>query len=270
MNNIIYHFIFGLDSNFAHRPFSYFHYLCLKSCYLTQNNPIIWMHIIHEPLNNIWWEKSKEFFVLKKYDELPDICYSCNNKEVYRPEHKADIFRLLLLKEYGGVYADIDTFFYKSFFPRFDNKKCVMGTEGIYHVQWDKWETNGLCNALIISEKNSQFIDIWLDEYKSSYDNHDWNLFSVRKPYELSKNYTDLITIEPTCRFHKYNWSGNFYDEPTEHNNFYLQYITDEGIVSKHFCESKIFDRLSKMDSVYLNTSNSLFARMCKSINSLL
>jgi len=266
----IYHFIFGLDSNFANKPFGYFHYLCLKSCYLTQNKPKIWMHIIHEPNNNIWWEQSKEFFTIVKHDKLPDMCYTCNGLEVYRPEHRADIFRLLLLKEYGGVYADIDTLFYKPFFPHFDKKEMVMGLEGMYHIGWDHWDTHGLCNALIISKKDSVFIDLWLQEYRMSYDNYDWNAFSVRKPYALSQQYKEFIDVEPVHTFHKYNWCGLFYDEVTDQNGFYLNYMSDDGIFSKHMSESKVYDRLASLTDETLKNSTSLFARMCRNIDGLL
>ena len=270
MTDPIYHFIFGLDPTFANKPFEFFHYLCLKSCYLTQNKPKILMHLIHEPENNIWWEKSKDFFQIIRYNSLPDICYNCNGLEVYRPEHRSDIFRLLILKEYGGVYADIDTFFYKPFFPHFDGKSIVMGLEGIYHISWDHLEINGLCNALIISEKQSQFIDLWIDEYKNGYDNYDWNAFSVRKPYSLSQQYKDLINIEPIHTFHKYNWSDLIYHEPTYENGFYLNWLSDNGIMSKHMAESKIFEMLKSLSEDKLKTSNSLFAKMCKNVNGLL
>jgi len=270
MKNPIYHFIFGLDPVFANKPFEFFHYLCLKSCYITQDKPQIWMHIIHEPQNNIWWEKSKEFFKIIRYEKLPDLCYTCNGLDVYRPEHRSDIFRLLLLQEYGGVYADIDTFFYKPFFPHFDNKTMVMGLESIYHVGWDHLEVTGICNALIIAEKSTKFIDIWLNEYKIGYDNYDWNAFSVRKPYSLSQQYKDLIHVEPVYTFHKYNWCELIYDEVTYENGFYLNYLADNGIFSKHICESKIFNRMSSLTNEKLKTSTSLFARMCRNIDGLL
>jgi hypothetical protein len=228
------------------------------------------MHVIYEPENNVWWEESKQFFTIVKHQKLPDLCYTCNGLEVYRPEHRSDIFRLILLQEYGGVYADIDTFFYKPFFPHFNNKPMVMGLEGMYHIGWDHWDTHGLCNALMIAEKSSNFIDLWLTEYKNGYDNYDWNAFSVRKPYALSNQYKELIHVEPVFTFHKYNWCELIYDEVTYENGFYLNYMSDEGIMSKHMSESKCFHRLSLLTCDKLKTSNSLFAKMCRNINGLL
>lgn len=265
-----YHFIFGMTENFNQKPFQYFHHLCLKSCYLTQNAPTIIIHYIHEPVNNVWWDKTKEFCQVVKYNTLPDIVYFCNNKNVSLIEHQSDIFRLLILKEHGGVYADIDTLFYKPFFPHFSNKKFVMGKETLYHISWDKEDINGLCNALIISDKNAPFLDLWLEEYKTGYDNHDWNKMSVRKPYELYQKHPELIHVEANYTFHKYNWTTLFYENKGGINSIYTDRMADCGIFSKHMSESKIYDFLITLTAEKLKTDNSLFATMCQNINGLL
>lgn len=265
---MIYHFIFGLADNFNKKPFCYFHFLNLKSCYLTQNKPTIYIHCIYEPINNEWWEKAKNFCKIIKYKLLPDIVYKINNKNVWRIEHQSDIFRLLILKEYGGVYADIDTFFYKPFFPKFKDQQCVLGIESIYYANDDTCLINGLCNALIIADKTSKFIDLWLDHYVEEYDSEDWNKMSVRKPYELYQLYPNLLTVESNCSFHKYNWNILFYS-----NTDYLDEmnrLTDYGIYSKHMAESKIYDILKDITPDKIKNNNSLFAKMCKNIPELL
>lgn len=270
MNNL-YHFIFGLSENFNEKPFEFFHYLNIKSCYLTQNKPTIYMHCIYEPKNNIWWEKIKEFVKIITYKELPEIIYNCNNKKVWRIEHQSDIFRLLILKQYGGVYADVDTLFYKHFFPTFSDKKFVMGMETLYDISNDCLQINGLCNALIISNKDSEFLNIWLESYNIEYDDYDWNKMSVRKPYELSKKYSSLIHVENTATFHKYNWNKLYYiDSEDDEYKFYTSYMTDSDIFSKHMAESKIYQILKNIDYNYFKTNNSLYSRMCKNIMGLL
>jgi len=257
----IYHFIFGLSEDFNKKPFKYFHYLSIKSCYLTQENPKIYMHYLYEPKDNQWWEKAKQFVELIKYDSLPDIVYYCNNKKVWRVEHQSDIFRLLVLKEYGGVYADVDTLFYKPFFPNLD-KDFVLGTEAIFHMDSNQWQVNGLCNALIISKRDSKFLDLWFESYLSDYDDYDWNKMSVRKPFELAKENPSLIHIEPVETFHKYDWNLDFYYEDREGG--------DSGIYSKHMAESKVYHVLKIISRRSLLSQNSLFSRMCKNIRGLL
>jgi hypothetical protein len=219
------------------------------------------MHYLYEPKDNQWWEKAKQFVELIKYDSLPDIVYYCNNKKVWRVEHQSDIFRLLVLKEYGGVYADVDTLFYKPFFPNLD-KDFVLGTEAIFHMDSNQWQVNGLCNALIISKRDSKFLDLWFESYLSDYDDYDWNKMSVRKPFELAKENPSLIHIEPVEAFHKYDWNLDFYYEDREGG--------DSGIYSKHMAESKVYHVLKIISRRSLLSQNSLFSRMCKNIRGLL
>lgn len=254
---MIYHFIYFYDPRPRSRKLQYFNYLCVKSCYLTQNNPTIYLHYTEEPTDNIWWNKIKELVTLKKIENIPETVLKCNNQDVWRLEHRCDILRLFLLKEYGGVYADLDVFFYKPFFPKFSEYEFTMGKEVL-----DKW-VNGLCNGVIISKPNARFLDIWYDSYLSEYDNMDWNKMSVRKPYELSKKYPELINVESEKTFHKYLWSCDMYGEQ-------YQQVTDEGIYAKHMYASQIFDCLSRLTEDRLRVENSLFGRMCRSIDGLL
>lgn len=256
-----FHFIFGLSDNFNNKPFCYFHYLSLKSCFLTQNNPIIKIHCLFEPQNNYWWDQIKDFCIIIKYKKLPDLIYFCNNKKVWRIEHQSDILRLLILKEEGGVYADIDTFFYKPIFPKFDNKEFVIGKEAYYENSEIKYIT-GLCNALLIANPNAQFIDIWLDYYKKDYDDYDWNKLSVRTPLELSLKYENLLHVEPIETFHKFGWCGNLYKKNILNG--------DEGIITKHLVESKMYEFLITLDSENIKKQNSLFSYMCSNVKGLL
>jgi hypothetical protein len=267
--NFIFHFIFGLSENFNDKPFCYFHYLNIKSCYLTQDKPKILMHCLYEPKNNEWWEKSKEFIEIVKYKNLPDLVYFCNNKKVWRIEHQSDILRLLILKEHGGVYADIDTLFYKSFFPKFKNYTFVLGLETLYNIAYDCVQINGLCNALIISNKDSDFLNIWIESYLKEYDDYDWNKMSVRKPYEIYQQFPNLIHIEEARFFHKYNWDYLFYVDEEKYN-FYTCHMKDEDIYSKHMAESKVYDLLKEINQEFFNKNNSLYSRMCKNIKGLL
>lgn len=255
------HFIFGLANDFNEKPFIYFHYLCLKSCYLTQKNCKINIHCIYEPQNNIWWDKIKMFCNIVKYTSLPDVVYNCNNKNVWRVEHQSDIFRLLILQEHGGIYADIDTIFYKEFPHTFFDKEFLIGTEYCYKHGKQLFKS-GLCNALIICKPNSKFLNIWIDEYKTNYDDQDWNKLSVRTPETLSDIHKDLIHIEPVESFHKYGWDETIYTDGSDMNTL--------GIYSKHVAESKLYDLLSTIDDKNILTDYGFFSKLCLQINGLL
>ena len=257
-----FHFIFGLSDQFNNKPFCYLHYLCIKSCYLTQDNPLIKIHCLYEPVDNIWWNKTKEFVTVIKYEKLPDMVYSIKNRKVWQIEHQADIFRLLILKEYGGVYADVDTLFYKPFFPKFEMYDFVMGKETIFHLREKELHTNGLCNALIICKKDSEFLKLYLDSFDEHFDGYDYNKMAVRVPYELSKKHSDLIHIEPSNSFHKFDWNLNFYYKKMKNREY--------DIYSKHLAESKVYDILKNITVEKIKTNNSIFGRMCRNIKGLL
>lgn len=267
--NYEFHFIFGLSKNFNDKPFCYFHYLCIKSCYLTQNKPKILIHCVYQPQDNIWWEQAKDFCQIVKYNNLPDLVYKCNNKTVWRIEHQTDILRLLILKEHGGVYADVDNLFYKPFFPTFENKQFVIGMETLYHIFSDSLDINGLCNALIICNKDSEFLNLWLESFSYEFDDYDYNKMAVRVPYQLYLKYPNLVHAEPTRSFHKYNWDFLFYTDEEKYS-FYTSQMNDSGIYSKHLAESKVYDYLKKIDQDYFNKNNGLFSKMCKNIEGLL
>lgn len=257
---------------FGNKPFGYFHYLAIKSCYLTQNKPNIWMHIIHEPQNNTWWDAAKEYFQIVKYNSLPDLIYKCNNEQVIRIQHQSDILRLLILKEHGGVYADIDTLFYRPFFPHFDNKECVLGREEQFHIEHDRVLTSGLCNALIIAKKESEFINLWLEEYKTNYSHKDWNKMSVRWPIKMrnKRPHDKWLHVEPVESFHKYLWSLQYFDETITNEKWKWNYDSgDQGIFSKHLYETNTYKVLNRFTPEIIHSSNSLFAKMCRNIDGL-
>lgn len=217
---------------------------------------------MYEPVDNIWWNKTKEFVTVIKYEKLPDMVYSIKNRKVWRIEHQADIFRLLILKEYGGVYADVDTLFYKPFFPKFEMYDFVMGKETIFHFREKELHTNGLCNALIICKKDSEFLKLYLDSFDQYFDGYDYNKMAVRVPYELSKKHSDLIHIEPSNSFHKFDWNLNFYYKKMKNREY--------DIYSKHLAESKVYNILKNITVEKIKTNNSIFGRMCRNIKGLL
>ncbi len=57
----------------------------------------------------------------------------------------------------------------------------------------------GLCNAVILAQKNSKFLRLWLSTYKEfrskGFDKY-WDEHSVIIPYQISQYYPELIHIE--------------------------------------------------------------------------
>ena len=117
---------------------------------------------------------------------------------LYHYAHQSDVIRLQKLCKYGGIYLDIDTICLRSF-KDLRNNKFVLG------IQPNKAGTQiyGLCNAVMLSEKNSEFALKWIDEYTTfrskGRDTH-WDEHSVIIPLKLAYNNPTLVTIiENNC-----------------------------------------------------------------------
>lgn len=191
----IIHFIFGLDEKFCNKPFCLFHKIAILSAKKLNPTYTIILHYKFEPENNEYWEFVKKEIFLDKIDVLSDDIFG---KKVIYKEHISDILRLTYLTSIGGIYLDIDTICVKPFDDLLDNR-FVIGIESFKGI------ISGLCNAVIMSEPNSEFSNIWMKEY-INFDPHNWNEMSVQKPYELSKLHPNLVSIQPQCHFFKYDW----------------------------------------------------------------
>lgn len=188
----IFHFCYGLTEDFGGKPYSLVHYLAVKSAFELNKPEKIFFYYTYEP-NGEWWEKTKKLAELIKVDPPSEIF----GNPLIHVAHKADILRLNVLLENGGIYMDLDTICNKPFSPLLNNK-FVIGKQG-------RWRKMGLCNAVMMSEKNSEFIKIWLNEYRSfrskGRDKY-WAEHSVEVPMLLAKKHPDLLHTEPYNSFH--------------------------------------------------------------------
>lgn len=188
----IFHFCYGFTKDFGGKPFSLVHYLAVKSAYDVNKPDDIFFYYKYEPEGE-WWEKAKKIINLVQIDPPEEIF----GNKLYHVAHKSDVWRLNTLIEFGGIYMDLDTICVKPF-TNLLNNKFVIGRQG-------KWRKMGLCNAVMMSEKKSEFAKIWLSEYKSFRSKgHDkyWAEHSVALPLKLSLEHIDLLHIENFDSFH--------------------------------------------------------------------
>ena len=178
------HFIFGLSPDFGKRRFSYIHYLAIITAWKQLLPELIYFHYEFEPSGQ-WWEKAKQFVTLYKV-KAPDTIFG---NPLVSYQHKADVLRLEILKNMGGIYLDIDVITLNSFDDLLVHK-TVMGIE----------PSVGLCNAVILAEKNSDFINEWYYQYKNFTDKI-WNYHSIQVPLIVAKKMRGEIHIEKYSSF---------------------------------------------------------------------
>jgi mannosyltransferase OCH1-like enzyme len=113
---------------------------------------------------------------------------------LYRFEHKADIIRLEVLKQLGGIYLDIDVISLNSMKPLL-SRNAVLGIQHGF----------GLCNAVILSQKDGEFLSLWHDQYRS-FEPAQWDYHSVRLPLRLAKENPSLVHVVDEYSFFYPAW----------------------------------------------------------------
>ena len=169
------------------REWKLHHYLSVKSAHIRGGFDSITVWVDDEP-NGKWWDLTKKLVNTIKVDPPTEIF----GKPITQQAHKSDVLRLQILIEYGGVYVDTDTIFVKPFTSLLDNK-FVLGQQGINGQE-------GLCPAVILSEKDSVFGQYWLAGFKDSFGggppgSNTWCTHSVHYPLGLSKQIPNEVTI---------------------------------------------------------------------------
>ena len=148
------HLIYGLKQ---HEPFCYFHWALVEKMISTIRPDRVLFHYTYEP-QGVYWEKIKKKVCTV---QVPPFEYY-GVARIKHFAHKADVVRLLVLYEMGGLYLDIDTLVFKSFDDLFSASQLVLGVE-----RWHgRAEPRGLCNAVILAPRNHGGIRAWLQSYK--------------------------------------------------------------------------------------------------------
>jgi hypothetical protein len=233
-----YHFIWGLTPPGIGKPFVMVHYIAIVSCYNVNKPDKINFYYAYEP-SGPWWEKAKS--LLNLIQVFPPI--HVYGRRLEHAAHKADVLRLEILLEKGGVYLDLDVLSIRSFADLLD-MHLVMGEE--YEV--------GLCNAVILAEPNSRFIKAWLSSYES-FDEANWNEHSVRVPMRLSGSMPEVRVMD----HRKFFWP--IYSRKEDLRNFLM--FEGSDFCSESYCvhlwESVTWDFISVLEPADLWMSESEF-----------
>lgn len=190
----IIHFIFGLGD--APEQFLFCWYAAVLSAQLANRPERIVFHYHHEP-HGPWWEKTKclPSIMLRHHASVP---VAIGSKKIEKRAHRADILRLLVLLEEGGVYMDIDTITARPY-----ASLLVGDPEFVIGLQAPEDPPHGrLCNAVMLAAPGSAFVRAWVDAYEEHFNPGGWGEASVDLPYRLSEELgPDRCHIVPTETF---------------------------------------------------------------------
>ncbi|XP_077992233.1 uncharacterized protein LOC144446361 [Glandiceps talaboti] len=197
----IAHFIW-----FTCHPFHFENLISMLSVHMVMKADEIVFHTDCQPEGE-WWQEVKNLIptLIIHNMTMPTKVFGKNLSTEW-PQHAADVARLQILMQWGGVYLDIDLFVLASLDPL-----------RYYDYVVGRADQKGLSNGIILANKNATFLKIFYNNYKN-YSSKCWGCNSVVKQKELAKENMHLLHVEPDSLikpnfgnwkrlFHgKYNW----------------------------------------------------------------
>lgn len=236
--------------DFGGKPFSLAHYLSVRSAVSVNQPEQAVFHFQYEPSGE-WWERAKPLLTLNRIKAPGEIM----GKKLCHVAHQADVVRLQALIETGGVYLDLDTISVRPLTEHLSHR-FVIGQEMPAPFVIKNWrqrvkhlvglggharKETGLCNAVLLSEKNSGFATRWLAEYKSfrstGLDKY-WSEHSVFVPQRLAAEFPELLTILGPRAFHYplYDTAGlrSMFEEAHDFPEAYLHHLWESFAWEKY------------------------------------
>jgi len=139
---------------------------------------------------------------------------------------KVDFARYAILYKYGGIYADMDTYPYKSLDTFVNLNKIVLGKEPVEHAQKIYNKKEILCNALMISPPNEElwlkFMDFIIENYEHNFDAvYNTGPLAMTDFFEKNPEYKKKVIITDPCIFYPLKNNG----EVTENCNLDDSYV---------------------------------------------
>jgi hypothetical protein len=199
----IVHYIFGMEKNFGHMGFSLMHYISVlaTALYIKPAGGITWHGVYFPPANNTWWACA-EPLLRRAQEQDVRLIYGKEYPDLH-VAHKADIIRMRILREEGGIYLDSDIIPLASFeeVRRVGGKgRLVLGLE-------EAPGQTGLCNAVLVGAANTSFINRWWAAYDTFDPKASWAYHSVLLPRELAAAHPEEVTVLSGRAFFKPVWT---------------------------------------------------------------
>ncbi|KAK4533493.1 hypothetical protein CCYA_CCYA17G4375 [Cyanidiococcus yangmingshanensis] len=206
----IVHFIHGLTPDFGKRPFGLVEYLAVKAAHDVIKPSTIYLHYMYRPEGE-WFERARPFLTLVPVTDIHPL----QNVSMQHYAHLADVLRLLVLIQHGGIYLDMDVLALRDFTPLRTQHKVTLGREQVRNTPLVRWpDPGGVANAVIVAPVNASFLHRWLATY-ATFQEKDWATHSVTIPYVLARShrFDAELHVEGPRAFYYPTWSP---DDPSQ------------------------------------------------------
>ena len=252
------HFVFGMEPGFGHVPFGLMHYIALLGTRLyVQPEKISWHHrFLPNETTNRWWACARPLVVLREVGDVTQV--HDRHFPSLHVAHKADIVRMRIMREEGGIYLDSDVIPIRSFdeLRRIAGDKLIMGRE-VTPGQ------DGMANAVLVGAPNTSFINRWWSAYTTFDPDGSWAYHSVILPREIAAEHADEILILSGNAFFRPTWMEltQLYesdDKYTFQDNFAVHLWTSQ--------ESKKYGILKRLTTADVWSGNGSFFRVARRV----
>ncbi|CAG8811340.1 4240_t:CDS:1, partial [Racocetra persica] len=188
----ILHYVY-VNEDQEYLPFTFTRWLAMTSAIETIKPEKTYFHCIYEP-KSYWYQLIKPKLTVMPTRIVTEIF----GNPVKVIQHKSDIIRMEVLRDFGGIYLDLDVIV----FQPFDDLLYDDFTMALEH---NIEPTLG--NAVIIGRPFAPFLTRWIQGYKDFNDN-EWFRHSTRLPYLISEEHGDDIHVLNTTAFFWPTWIG--------------------------------------------------------------
>jgi len=222
---------------FGETEFHNFHDRCVRSMLFHMRDYRVVIYNNVEPTENAFWDKLKTH--PRVTVEHIDVPTHFDGYELAHFQYKADVVRLEILYNRGGVYLDLDMLIVRNFDEVFRNgRDLYLSREG---------DGPGLINAFIAAKPKNEFLKIWLDHFKTglrmgvwAYHIRDTNRLLLEKhPYYESKFEIEVLNCE---KFFPVPWTARDVFDGSRKFDF------TEKHYGVHLFETILFDVVKRND----------------------
>ena len=203
----VIHFIYGL-ADVPDQSFGFYQFAAIRSALVVHRPTQAFFHYAHEPEGE-FWDAVRPQLILRRWP-IREVSHH-EGRCLMHHAHRADVLRLRVLYEYGGIYVDMDTLSLRPLTPALRrNAEFVIAQQ-----QSDRARDRavyGLCNAIMAAAPASRFVRYWLSLYssfRSTGRDSFWDEHSVRLPAMLLASCPSIesaMTILPPRAFFPFYW----------------------------------------------------------------
>jgi hypothetical protein len=200
----IAHFVFGLRAE--PEPFHLVHELAIRSCLQVVQPDAVHLHCHHRP-SGPHWERIASDVQTHRVEPVRAVSerqYDDPLVARYSYAHHADVVRLDVLAEHGGLYADLDTLFLVPVPDRLWHDQFVIGREGDVVDPRGGAPRPALSNAVLMATRDSRFLATWRSEITGALDGS-WANHSCFLAHDLAARLAADVHVEPQRTFHAFD-----------------------------------------------------------------